>query len=82
MPAADFEERAVKGLRVRIDRALCVGFAECLKPAPDAFVLDEDDIATFAAPERSARSCLLAACAACPVDALTVWDESGRQIVP
>jgi len=24
----------------------------------------------------------LEACDACPVDALTVWDEAGRQIVP
>jgi len=28
------------------------------------------------------RERLLRACDACPVDAITVWDEAGRQIVP
>ena len=33
-------------------------------------------------PEAVARDVLLEACDACPVDALTVWDSSGAQIVP
>ena len=31
---------------------------------------------------RIDRACLLHACASCPVDALTVWDEQGDQLVP
>jgi len=78
----DCEERQVGGLRIRIDRGLCVGFGDCVTEAPEAFVLDADDVAVFVAPERTPRQRLLAACDACPVDALTVWDESGEQIVP
>ena len=33
-------------------------------------------------PENAERSRLIEACDSCPVDALTVWDGSGRQIVP
>ena len=76
------QERVVGGLRVRIDRTLCVGFGDCVTAAPDAFILDDENIAVFRAPETVDRACLLRACASCPVDALTVWDESGEQVVP
>jgi ferredoxin len=79
---ADFDERIVGGLRVRIDRTLCVGFGDCVKESPEAFVLDEENVVVFAAPDSVAREALLRACASCPVDALTVWEEDGRQIVP
>jgi ferredoxin len=67
---------------VRIDRTLCVGFAECIKQATEAFVLDGEGIVTFLEPEQVERERLVGACDACPVDALAVWDESGNQIVP
>ncbi len=78
----DAAERTVHGLRIRIDRTLCVGFGECVAAAPGAFRLDGEDVVVFADPEQVAREDLIAACDACPVDALTVWDEEGRQIVP
>lgn len=79
---AEFEERQVGGLRVRIDRNLCVGFGDCIEGAPEAFVLDDEGLAVFKAPDAVERARLLAACDACPVDAITVWDESGAQVVP
>ena len=79
---ASREERVVGGLRVRIDRTLCVGFGDCVTAAPDAFILDAEDVAVFRAPEAVDRECLLRACSSCPVDALTVWDENGDQIIP
>ena len=78
----DADERVVAGLRIRIDRALCVGFGECVNAAPGAFALDGDDIVVFVSPESVGREDLVQACDQCPVDALTVWDEAGRQIVP
>ncbi|HEV8358319.1 MAG TPA: ferredoxin [Gemmatimonadales bacterium] len=80
--SAEFDERIVHGLRVRIDRTLCVGFADCVKAAPGGFRLDEEGLAEFEHPEQTARDDLLRACDACPVDAITVWDAEGRQIVP
>ena len=79
---SSFEERVVLGLRIRIDRALCVGFADCVKAAPEGFKLDEDGVAVFVRPEAVEREQLLRACDACPVDAITVWDGDGRQLVP
>jgi ferredoxin len=77
-----FDERQVGGLKIRIDRELCVGFGDCVTGAPEAFVLDDEGLAVFKQPEQVERERLLAACEACPVDALTVWDETGAQVVP
>ncbi len=79
---SDGEERRVWDLRIRIDRTLCVGFGDCLEDAPEAFCLDAEGIAIFATPEAVERARLLRACEACPVDALTVWDAAGTQLVP
>jgi len=78
----DEEECQVHGLRVRIDRSLCVGFGDCVTEASDAFRLDDEGIVVFVEPERVDRERLLSACDSCPVDAITVWDSTGRQVVP
>jgi ferredoxin len=79
---SDFDERIVGGLRVRIDRTLCVGFGDCVTEAPEAFVLDDAGTAVFVNPEQVDQERLLRACDVCPVDAITVWDDGGRQLVP
>lgn len=76
------DERTVLGLRVRIDRSLCVGFGDCITAAPSAFRLDDAGIVVFADPESVARTTLVRACESCPVDALTVWDDQGNQLAP
>lgn len=79
---SDYEERIVGGLRVRIDRTLCVGFGDCVTEAAEAFVLDDSGTAVFVKPEQVDRERFLRACDVCPVDAITVWDEAGGQVVP
>ena len=79
----DHVEQNVCGLRIRIDRLLCVGFGDCIEAAPDAFEFDDDGIVRFKADLSHAdRARLIEGCEVCPVDALTVWDEAGVQIVP
>jgi ferredoxin len=80
--AQEHDERTVDRLRVRIDRTLCVGFGDCITEAPEAFALDRDDVVVFLAPESVNPLQLLRACASCPVDALTVWDEEGNVLAP
>ena len=77
-----YQDRCLNGLKVQIDRSLCVGFGDCIQEAPEAFRLDQDDIAVLVAPEAVDRSRLLRACKACPVDALSVCDEEGNQLIP
>lgn len=79
---SDFVERRIGRLTVRIDRQLCVGFGDCLDVAPDLFVLDDDDIVRFREPVVEQEELALKACGACPVDALSAFDETGTQIAP
>ena len=80
--SAGLDEWSGGGLRIRIDRTLCVGFGDCVTESPIAFRLDEESVAVFVTPEAEVRETLLRACDACPVDAITVWDSEGRQLVP
>ena len=80
-PAVD-DERKIGCLRVRIDRTLCVGFGDCITAAPEAFALDADDVVVFLSPESVNPLQLVRACASCPVDALTAWDELGNVLAP
>lgn len=79
----DVEERVISGLTIRIDRPTCSCSDSCTKIALEIFEIGEDDIVTFseASPDID-RDRLLEACSICPVDALIVIDEDGRQVVP
>ena len=68
-------------LRLEIDRDLCVGFGDCVTESPGSFDLDEEGVAVFTSPESVPREQLLQACEACPVDAITVY-ENGVAVIP
>jgi ferredoxin len=74
--------RVVDGLTVRIERNLCVGFAQCVDVSEEAFALDDNDKVVFEAPDHVTREQLMQACRACPVEALHVLDADGNQLVP
>ena len=82
MSEAEHHERQVGSMRVCIDRTLCVGFGDCIVAAPEAFVLGDNDVVIFLSPESVNPLQLVRACASCPVDALTVWDEHGNILAP
>jgi ferredoxin len=76
------EERKFGDLTVRIDRLLCVGFGDCIEMAPRVFAFDDEGIVTFCAdPGDVEREHLIRACDICPVDALSVFDANGNQLV-
>ena len=83
IPVSDIDERRTGDLLIRIDRDLCVGFGDCIEAAEAAFELDDEGIATFRAGIGQVdRETLLAACDECPVDAISVLDADGTQLVP
>ena len=76
-------ERVIGGLRIHIDRDLCVSFGDCIEASPEVFEFDDEDIAVFVSEVGTVtREELIAACASCPVDALTAFDEKGEQLAP
>ena len=79
----DHLEQPFDGLTVRIDRTRCIGSGNCVKLAGQVFELDDSVLVCFVDPVGDVgREALTDACAACPVDALTVLTREGEQIVP
>lgn len=76
-------EREISGLTIRIDRTLCIGSGNCVNLAPEIFEIDEENLVDFRdeTPDID-QNRLIDACAICPVDALSAFDEDGEQIVP
>jgi ferredoxin len=80
---ADIQQQRFGELTVRIDRSTCIGSANCLKLAPEAFELDDETIIRFKVGARSIEAeRLIEACRVCPVEALIVVDAQGGQLVP
>ncbi len=76
-------ERIIEGLRIHIDRDLCVSFGDCIKASPGVFEFYDEEIAVFVTEiGATSREGLIDACASCPVDALTAFDEKGEQVAP
>jgi ferredoxin len=75
--------RKIRSRTVRIDRGLCIGAATCIAMAPKAWALDNEAKAIIldTAEEESDQAHLDAA-KSCPVMAIIITDESGKQIFP
>ena len=67
-----------------VDREKCIGAGPCVATAPDAFELDESNIAFVKDTWVDvADETLLQAAQACPVAAITIKEkESGKQVYP
>jgi ferredoxin len=79
----DFEEKdGPSGIRVVVDRAACIGAADCVGAAPTVFRLDERQRVTLLDPTSTDRRTLLRAAERCPTDAIILEDAAGNQIYP
>jgi ferredoxin len=67
--------------RIRIDRSLCTGYAECVGLAPEVFQPGDDNVSVVIDPEGADDEAILDA-RACPVDAITLIDEFEEQVWP
>ena len=68
--------------QIRIDRALCCGYAECVGIAPEVFALGDDNVSLVVEAEGAGDEAILHAAPACPVDAITLIDEFDEQLWP
>lgn len=68
--------------RIKIDRSLCTGYSECVGLAPEVFRLGDDNVSLVIDPEGTDDDMILDAARACPVDAITLFDEFEDQVWP
>jgi len=76
-------KRKIRKLTMRIDRNLCIGAATCVALAPRAWALDNEAKAIIldTAGEESDET-LIEAAKGCPVMAIFITDDTGKQIFP
>lgn len=69
--------------KVRVDRNLCIGAGSCVAVAPKAYTLDKEAKAVVLPTVGEVDDkTLLESAKACPVAAIIVTDENGKQIFP
>ena len=75
--------KKINNLTVHVDRNLCIGAASCVAVAPRTFVLDNEAKAIIldTAPQED-PNVLMDAAKACPVAAIIITDETGKQVFP
>jgi ferredoxin len=66
------------GIRIEVDRALCIGSGDCVETAPEVFELDAEDKARVIDPDGAPTDVVIEAAGNCPVTAVFVYDESGE----
>ena len=76
-------KRKIRKLTMRIDRNLCIGAGTCVAIAPKAWALDNDAKAIILdTVDEESDQALIDAAKGCPVQAIFVSDEKGKQIFP
>lgn len=75
--------KKINRLTVTVDRNLCIGAASCVAVAPKTFTLDNEAKAIFlpTASEESEQT-IIDSAKACPVAAIIIHDETGKQVFP
>ncbi len=71
-----------KKIFVEIDRDLCIGASSCVAIAPDTFDMDQESKAYMVGQEIDDYETVLEASKSCPVSAIILKDETGKQIWP
>lgn len=75
--------RKIRGATMRIDRNLCIGAATCIALAPKAWALDDEAKAIILDTcEEETDEALLEAAKSCPVMAIFIVDQNGKQLYP
>ncbi|MEX0617142.1 MAG: ferredoxin [Candidatus Woykebacteria bacterium] len=69
-------------LKVKVDRLLCIGTADCVAIAPNTFELDSEAKAVVKQQNGDSDEKILEAAKTCPVLAIIVENEKGEQVFP
>lgn len=77
------DTKKVRKWTIKVDRNLCIGAASCIAVAPKAYELDDEAIAVIKeTADQETDETLLDSAKSCPVAAIIIEDENGKQIYP
>lgn len=69
-------------MKIKVDRNLCIGAGTCSVIAPEVFELDGELKAVVKDPNGAAEDKIIDAAKSCPVLAIILEDDDGKQIYP
>lgn len=76
-------ERKIRTYTMKIDRSLCIGAATCVAIAPKAWALDDEAKAIILdTADQETDESLIESAKGCPVMAIIITDQDGRQLFP
>ncbi len=68
--------------RITVDRNKCQGIGACVGAAPDVFEIDSEGKSVVVNAAGADDDTVLSAAEACPLEAITLYDEDGEQVYP
>ena len=68
--------------KIVVDREKCQGIGACVGAAPDVFEIDGEGKAVVIDAKGADDETVALAAEACPLEAISVFDEAGEQIYP
>lgn len=68
--------------KIKVLRDLCIGAASCVAISPQVFQLDNEAKAIILDVDGDTDENILAAAQSCPVNAIIIEDENGKQVWP
>ena len=69
-------------MKIEVDKELCISVASCVAIAGNTFELDDEGIAKVKNPKGDSDETIMQAAQSCPVNAIIIYDDSGKQIYP
>jgi len=69
-------------MHVKVDRDRCIGTGSCVAYAGSVFQLDDENKSIILDEHDADDESLMLAAQGCPVHAITLTDESGKQVFP
>ena len=69
-------------MKIKVDRKLCIGVGTCTVVAPNTFELDDELKAVIKDPKGHSDEVIIESAKVCPVFAIIIEDEDGKQIYP
>ena len=70
------------GYKIFIDKSKCQGIGACVGVAPDVFEIDDEGKSVVIDDDAADDDTILEAAQACPLEAITLYDEEGNQVHP
>jgi len=69
-------------MQITVDPKKCDGHEKCVQAAPGVFKMNERFISEVVDPKGDTDEKIILAAKVCPTKAITVVDDSGKQVAP